>query len=88
MKIKVLYRRNLKMTPGKLAAQTGHAVLGLQPVDSYTAIVVLAASDKKFFEKVEELKGTAEVKHNVVTDAGLTEVEPGTNTCLAFIEES
>jgi peptidyl-tRNA hydrolase len=56
MKIKVLYRRNLKMTPGKLAAQTGHAVLGLQPVDSYTAIVVLAASDKKFFEKVEELK--------------------------------
>lgn len=87
MKIKVLYRKNLKMTPGKLAAQTGHAVLGLQPVDNYTAIVVLEASDKKFFEKVEELKGT-NTKHHIVTDAGRTEVEPGTNTCLAFIESN
>jgi len=74
------------MTPGKLAAQTGHAVLGLQPVDSYTAIVVLAASDKKFFEKAEELKRNG-IRYHVVTDAGLTEVEPGTNTCLAYIIE-
>lgn len=75
------------MTPGKLAAQTGHAVLGLQPVYNYAAIVVLEASDKKFFEKVEELKQNG-IRHHVVTDAGFTEVEPGTNTCLAFIEEN
>ena len=74
------------MTAGKLAAQTGHAVLGLQPVD-HTSIVVLSSSDKKFFEKVEELKDE-NIKHHVVTDAGRTEVEPGTNTCLAFIESN
>ena len=87
MKIKILYRKNLKMSPGKLSAQTGHAVLGLQPVDNYTAIIVLEASDKKFFEKIEELKQN-KIRHHVVTDAGLTEVESGTNTCLAFIEEN
>lgn len=73
------------MSPGKLAAQTAHAVLGLQPVDYHHSVVVLEASDKKFFEKVEELKRNG-IRHHVVTDAGLTEVAPGTNTCLAWLE--
>jgi len=83
-RIKVLYRKNLKMSPGKLAAQTGHAVLGLQPIVD-TSIVVLEASDKKFFEKIEQLESEGE-KHHVVCDAGRTEVEPGTQTCVAFLE--
>jgi PTH2 family peptidyl-tRNA hydrolase len=83
-RIKVLYRKNLKMSPGKLAAQTGHAVLGLQPIVD-TSIIVLEASDKKFFEKVKALKTDGE-EHHVVRDAGRTEVEPGTETCVAFLE--
>lgn len=83
-RIKVYYRKNLKMSPGKLAAQTGHAVLGLQPIEHHS-IVVLEASDKKFFEILEDLKIRG-AKYHVVTDAGYTEVAPGTNTCLAFVE--
>lgn len=84
MRIKVFYRKNLKMSSGKLAAQTGHAVLGLQPI-KHESIVVLEASDKKFFELVKELQ-TKGIRHHVVTDAGYTEVEPGTNTCVAYVE--
>jgi PTH2 family peptidyl-tRNA hydrolase len=83
-RIKVLYRKNLKMSPGKLAAQTGHAVLGLQSIVD-TSIVVLEASDRKFFEKLEELKVGGK-EHHAVCDAGRTEVEPGTITCVAFLE--
>lgn len=74
------------MSPGKLAAQACHAVLGLQPVKNHSAVVVLEASDKKFFEKIEELK-RENIRHHVVTDAGYTEVSAGTNTCLAYIVE-
>lgn len=85
-KIKVFYRRNLKMTPGKLAAQSCHAVLGLSPEDYGDTVVVLTASDAKFFELIDTLKQKG-IKHHVVTDAGRTELEPGTQTCVAYVCE-
>ena len=56
MKIKAIYRRNLKMTEGKVAAQVAHAVknLGLTPTDC--SIVVLQVSDKKFEELLSFLQ--------------------------------
>lgn len=85
MKIKILYRKNLKMSPGKLAAQAVHAALGLAEIheeaaDPMMSVVVLGVSDTKFDE--------AQIEHlgYVVEDAGFTEVAPGTETCFAFIE--
>ena len=87
MRIKILVRKNLKMTELKTAAQCVHAALNLYklyPQDHWSC-VVLGVSDKKF----EEAKAAAAVcgPYYVVTDAGYTEVPPGTQTCLAFYEE-
>ena len=81
MKVKVIYRKNLKLTPAKLAAQVAHAVLGLNIDDPLCSIIVLQASDKKFFEQIKKEKCYVQV------DAGLTEVEAGTETVAAWIED-
>ena len=72
------------MSRGKLAAQAVHAALGLATkveLDPFASVVVLAASNISFKEAKEQYQCY------VVRDAGLTEVKPGTETCLAFIEE-
>lgn len=81
MRIKAIYRKNLKMPEGKVASQIAHAVknLGLTPLDS--DIIVLSVSDKKFFELIEENKGCF-----VQKDKGLTIVAPNTETAAAWIE--
>ena len=83
-KIKMLPRRNLKMTDNKLAAQCVHAALGLHKKDpqEHWRVVVLDASDKKF----EEAKA-AHPEAYVVTDAGYTEVPAGPETVMAWWEE-
>jgi peptidyl-tRNA hydrolase len=84
MNIKVYYRRNLKMSEGKLAAQVGHCVIQIA-LNSYgprvpDKIVVLKASDVKF----EELKSMAD---HVQVDLGYTEVDPNTETVLGIVYE-
>ena len=84
-RIKILARKNLKMSSGKLAAQAVHAALALtslEKLDPLQSVVVLEVSDRKFNEKIN-----GEGKLAVVRDAGYTEVEPGTITCLAFLED-
>ena len=80
MKIKVIYRRNLKMTEMKLAAQVAHAVIGLGVTDPLCTIVVLKASDVKF----QELTDRPDCY--IHKDFGYTEVPNGTATCAAWIE--
>ncbi len=81
MRIKAIYVKNLKMTEGKIAAQVAHAVknLGVTPVDC--DIVVLGVSIKKFDELI------AEHECYVQVDKGLTQVESGTQTAAAWIEQ-
>lgn len=84
MKIKVIYRRNLKMSPAKLAAQVAHAVKNLGETPRDCDIVVLKASDKKFVEQIKEQQGNPNTYLQI--DKGLTEVKPNTDTAFAWIE--
>ena len=80
MRIKAIYRKNLKMSEDKLAAQIAHAVKNLWDTPRDCDIVVLGVSDKKFEELTE-----AHVCY-IQRDKGLTEVEAGTSTAAAWIE--
>lgn len=79
MKIKVIYRKNLKMSPGKLAAQTIHAAMGLANPRP-DIVVVLGVSCKKFWELVDEKDCY------IHRDLGLTEVEAGEVTAAAWVD--
>lgn len=81
-RIKIYYRKNLKMSPGKLAAQSVHAALALPKASPLQSVVVLELSDLKF-EAAKEAHPEAHIVH----DAGLTEVDKGTETVMAFYEE-
>lgn len=81
LRVKVLYRRKLVMSPGKLAAQVAHAVIGLGVKDKSLSVVVLQATERKFYQEL------AREHYYLVQDAGYTELEPGTDTCVAFYEE-
>lgn len=82
MKLKIIYRKNLKMTPGKLAAQAVHAATNIGHTDRKLSVVVLGMSDTKYYETVNNNSVISRVY-----DAGYTEVDPGTETCAAFYEE-
>lgn len=85
MKLKIIYRKNLKMSPGKIAAQAVHAAVGVKHDDNSLSVVALGVSDNKFFEKLREIE-SCKAFYYLVKDAGYTEVEKGTMTCLAFYE--
>jgi peptidyl-tRNA hydrolase len=84
MRIKAIYIKNLKMTEGKIAAQVAHAVknLGITPHDC--DIIVLGVSCTKFNELIQEHGDKCYIQR----DKGLTEVESGTMTAAAWIEQS
>lgn len=93
MKIKCLYRRNLKLSDQKLAAQVGHVAGNLvqitedQAIDRDSVIIVLKASDKKFAEKHEELLDSKDVNWYIQIDKGITEISEGTETVIGWIEQ-
>lgn len=81
MRIKCLYRKNLKMSPDKVASQVAHAVIGLGGAKIDSTIIVLGVSDEKFNGYFLNFDCY------VHEDLGYTEVESGTKTCLAYFEE-
>jgi len=89
MKIKVYYRKNLKMTDGKLAAQVGHVCkeLGrMMPSDPENdVIIVLGVSDAKYKELSLQYQTTSYWWYQQV-DNGMTEVIKGTPTAFGYVE--
>jgi len=96
-KLVVVIRDDLKMSPGKLAAQVAHAAV--------TCALESKAKKAKWFsewyregqrkvvlrvrdaDELMALKGTAAragLSVALITDAGLTELPPNTTTCLGI----
>lgn len=95
MKMVIVARKDLKLSPGKLAAQVAHAAvecaLRAQRRKLPALDLWLAEGQKKVVVKVDGLKALLEVKQGaedlgyntaLITDAGHTELPPGTTTCL------
>lgn len=91
----IAVRRDLGMSPGKLAVQVAHASVSASEEarkdkgewlkgwlgEKQKKVVVEVRSE----EELEELREKAEalgIPHGLVKDAGLTELEPGTSTAL------
>ena len=88
----IIIRNDLKLGKGKLAAQACHASLEAYKMSDSRARdqwessgvkkVVLKASDLKGLMEIYNSLKSAKLKPALIKDAGLTEVAPGTITCL------
>ncbi len=92
----IIVRTDLEMGKGKIAAQVGHAcVLGAEHVrkSNPSWFEQWWAGQEKVVVKVQSLKELEEIKRQAielnlpwseVTDAGHTQIAPGTTTCISI----
>ncbi|MCS7098023.1 MAG: peptidyl-tRNA hydrolase Pth2 [Candidatus Methanomethyliaceae archaeon] len=93
----VIVRNDIKMGKGKIAAQVAHAALAsyMEAIKRRPNWVEewLMEGQRKIILKINSLEELLEIKKRVekegfpnslITDAGLTELEPGTITCLGI----
>lgn len=96
-KLVVVVRTDLKLSPGKLAVQVAHAAvscsLECRKKNERWFKAWYSEGQKKVVVKVKELPELFELKQtaeelrlttSLIEDAGLTEVPPGTITCLGI----
>ena len=97
MKQAIIMRQDLKMSKGKTAVQVAHAAVSSY-IETYKvkkewAEKWIEEGQKKIVLKVNSLDELMEIKNKVekegipnslIIDAGLTELEPGTITCLGI----
>jgi PTH2 family peptidyl-tRNA hydrolase len=96
-KLVIVTRDDLKMTPGKLAAQVAHAAVSCaleakaKKTKWFSAWyregqrkVVLRAKDVDELRSLKEKAARAGLTVALITDAGLTELPPNTTTCLGI----
>ncbi len=92
-KMIVVVRGDLKMSKGKTCAQVAHAVLDCFMkqkdrkllkawLDEGGKKVVLKAEGRKELSGINEAARRAGLPTSVIEDAGRTELEPGTITCM------
>ena len=84
-KIYIFMRRDLKMRRGKEIAQACHAVMGLGEPDC--PVITLKAASEDDLLGIERTAREHGRKSHLVRDAGLTELAPGTPTCIAVLGE-
>ena len=96
MKIKIHFRKNLKISKQKLAATCAHIGNHLgqhccsigytsDPIDDI--VIVLSTSDKKFKDIKESVLSQEDLIYHLHTDNGFTEVEPDTEIALGWVVE-
>lgn len=93
----IVLRSDLGMSKGKIAAQSGHAAVsaGEEARRKYSKwwnawlkegqckIAVKAGSEKELLELEREARESG-LPYALITDRGLTELPPGTVTCLGI----
>ncbi len=92
----IVVRTDLEMGKGKIAAQVGHAcVLGAENVRKSNPEwfdkwwigqekIVLKVSGPKELEEIKKHAIDLDLPWSEVTDAGHTQIEPGTTTCISL----
>lgn len=98
----IIVREDLPMTPGKVAAQVGHAVqllvencynnvddevvaaYGFWKSQGNSTKIVLGISDFAEFTKLKNTLKDNEIYLETIIDAGHTEIEPNTITCMGI----
>ena len=96
-KLVVVIRDDLKLSPGKLSVQVAHASVScaMKAKSTKTKIfndwfsegqrkIVLKVGDLKELEDIEKKAKSKGLMTEKIMDAGLTEVPPGTITCLGI----
>jgi len=96
-KLVVLVRNDVKMSKGKVAAQVGHAAvncaLSIKKKDSDAfekwtfngqPIIVLKVNTEKEMFEFKSIADTQNLNNSIICDAGRTQIEPGTYTCLGI----
>ena len=96
MKQVIIIRTDLDMGKGKIAAQVGHAcVLGAENVRKSNPEwfsewwegqekIVLKVSSLKELEQIKQITIELGIPWSEVTDAGHTQIAPGTVTCISL----
>jgi len=93
----IVARTDIRMGKGKLAAQVAHASLGAAEearrrneewydewkVQGQAKVVVKAASEAELNDEFKRAKSLG-LPASLIQDRGLTQLEPGTVTCLAI----
>ena len=90
----ILVRKDLKMGKGKIAAQVAHASIGsMKKSDKNIVEGWEREGSKKVVLKIDDIKQLIElikkakqknIPYYIVRDAGLTQIEEGTVTCLGL----
>jgi PTH2 family peptidyl-tRNA hydrolase len=80
--IVVVIRKDLGMRPGKVAAQTAHALCGAAP--TYTRCTVYKVHSKQELRELYFGARHVGLWAHLQVDAGHTQVEPNTMTAVAF----
>lgn len=93
----IVFRSDLKLSKGKIAAQAGHAAVSAAEEARKTRkswwrawmdegqckIAVKVKSEKELLELEKKAKALA-LPCALIVDRGLTEIPPGTTTCLGI----
>lgn len=96
-KLVILVRKDVDMTKGKIAAQVAHAAvncaLALKKKDpkamdrwmnvGQTKVVLRVDTKDQLFE-FKAIADSQKIVNSIICDAGRTQVEPGTFTCLGL----
>ena len=96
-KMVVLVRNDLKMTKGKIAAQVGHAAVNCalnskkkdpknfdRWYDEGQTKVVLRVDSEEELYQYKAIVDAQGINNSLIRDAGRTQIEPGSVTCLGL----
>ena len=96
-KMVLVVRRDLKLSPGKMAAQVAHAAVNCALSSKKRKTIQFERwyneGQKKVVVKVQDLAELYRIKQaaedaglvtSLITDAGMTELPPNTTTCLGI----